>query len=122
MPDGRSRRWRAGPAATVAAAAFVSVFAVAAPGPADGHARVVTGRLEVRHTDDFVHRRSSTLYTLVRRGRHIGLTLAHAPALRSGTAVAVKGRWAGGRLEGSGWAPRGRGPAAAGGGRPRGGG
>jgi hypothetical protein len=101
MPDGRSRRWYARLAAAAGASAFVSLFAVAAPRPADAHPRVVTGRLEVRHTDDFLHRRSSIRYTLIRRGRHIGLTPGHAPALRSGTAVAVKGRWVGGRLKGS---------------------
>src|SRR5436190_16609445 len=87
-------------AATVAGCTLVSFGAGAAPGVAAGP-HVFTGRLEVRHSDDFVQRRSSTEYELLRRGRRIRLALARAPRVRSDTKVAVKARWVGGRLKGS---------------------
>ncbi|MEA2546208.1 MAG: hypothetical protein QOI09_1481, partial [Chloroflexota bacterium] len=59
------------------------------------------GRLEIRHTDDFRHGRSTTRYQLVSHGRRIPLVLTRAPRVRSGTIVVVKGRRTGSRLKGS---------------------
>jgi hypothetical protein len=86
--------------AALAGSMLVSLLAGASPAGADGP-RVFKGRLEVRHSDDFAHRRSTTWYELVRRGRSIRLILPRAPQVRAGTRVAVTGRWVGGRLKGS---------------------
>jgi hypothetical protein len=60
-----------------------------------------SGRLEIRHADDFKHGRSVTRYQLVSHGRHTRLALSSAPRVRSGTEVVVNGRRAGSRLKGS---------------------
>jgi hypothetical protein len=78
---------------------------MASPVPAAAAAakkpRSYTGRLEIRHTDDFTHGRSTTRYLLV-RGRHrTSLVLSRATRVRSGTAVVVKGRRVGSRLKGT---------------------
>jgi hypothetical protein len=81
--------------ATVAA---VSTPAQAAPQPRTHSYR---GTLEIRHTDDFKHGRSKTLYRLVRGDRHIPLKLPHATAIASGAAVVLHGHRAGKRLKGT---------------------
>jgi hypothetical protein len=63
--------------------------------------RSYVGQLEIRHTDDFKHGRSTTRYRLVRHGRHIPLLLTSKPRVRSGTDVVVMGRRAGSKLKGS---------------------
>jgi hypothetical protein len=69
-------------------------LALAAPTTA-GATSSYTGKLEIRHSDDFRHHRSATRYTLV-RGRHrTRLAVARAPRIGSGSAVVVKGRRAG---------------------------
>jgi hypothetical protein len=78
-----------------------TVAAVAAPAQAAAPVRSISGKLEIRHSDDFKHGRSVTDYQLVRKGRRIPLTLAKPPRVRSGTAVVVTGRRAASRLNGS---------------------
>ncbi|MEA2437626.1 MAG: hypothetical protein QOF65_2182, partial [Thermoleophilaceae bacterium] len=69
--------------------------------PADAATRSYTGRLEIRHTDDFKRDRSSTRYQLV-RGRHrTRLVLAQAPRIASGSSVVVNGRRVGSLVKGS---------------------
>jgi hypothetical protein len=80
--------------------ALLVAAALAAPAQAAAP-RSFSGRLEIRHTDDFTHARSSTTYELVRRGRRIRLALARSPRVPSGSAVVVKGRRVGSRLKGT---------------------
>jgi hypothetical protein len=60
-----------------------------------------TGRLEVRHADDFRHGRSTTAYKLVTGKRTRRLVLARPPRVRSGSRVVVRGTRSGSRLKGS---------------------
>lgn len=82
----------------LATALAVIAPAQAAPKPS---MHLYGGTLEIRHTDDFKHGRSKTLYRLVRGARHIPLKLTRAPRIRSGAAVVLNGRRAGSRLKGS---------------------
>jgi hypothetical protein len=85
----------------IAAAVVLSaIVAVPAAGAAPT-ARSFGGTLEIRHTDDFKHGRSTTRYQLVSRGRRIPLVLARPPQVLSGAAVVVRGRRVGSRLKGS---------------------
>jgi hypothetical protein len=63
--------------------------------------RSFTGKLEIRHSDDFRHGRSATSYKLVQGGRATPLALSRAPRVRSGTPVVVTGRRAASRLKGT---------------------
>jgi hypothetical protein len=69
--------------------------------PAAAATRSYTGRLEIRHTDDFKHDRTTTGYTLVRGRQRTRLVLGRAPRIASGSSVVVKGRRAGSRVTGS---------------------
>jgi hypothetical protein len=73
----------------------------AAPAAAATKPATYTGTFEVRHADDFRHARTSTTYKLVSGKRRTGLVLAHAPRVRSGARVLVRGRRSGARLTGS---------------------
>jgi hypothetical protein len=77
-------------------------LALAAPPTAGAETpKSYTGKLEIRHTDDFKRDRSTTRYTLV-RGRHrTRLALGQAPRIASGSSVVVKGRRAGSVVKGS---------------------
>jgi hypothetical protein len=92
------------------AAAFVVLLAVLAALPSAAGAKVFTGKLEVRHTDDFRHGRGQTTYALrTASGRRLALLPSKAPAVRAGTRVTVDGRrvgpWLEGRVRRRGGAP-----------------
>jgi M6 family metalloprotease-like protein len=78
-----------------------TAFAAPAHAAAAAPRSVITGRLEIRHTDDFKRGRSTTTYEVVRRGRRIRLALGRAPRIPSGSAVVVEGRRVGSRLKGT---------------------
>jgi gametolysin peptidase M11/Big-like domain-containing protein len=74
----------------------------AAPADAKAKTRSFTGRLEIRHRDDFKHGRSTTRYRLLHKGRRPApLVLTRAPRIASGTSVVVKGKRVGSRLRGT---------------------
>jgi hypothetical protein len=79
----------------LASLALLAGLALAAPTTAAGATSSYSGKLEIRHSDDFRHDRSATRYTLVRGGRRTRLALASAPRIASGSSVVVKGRRAG---------------------------
>jgi hypothetical protein len=92
------------------AVAFAVLLAVAAAAPSAAVAKVFTGKLEVRHTDDFRHGRGLTTFALrTESGKRLPLLPSKAPAVRSGTAVKVKGTrvgpWLEGRVRRRGGAP-----------------
>jgi hypothetical protein len=86
---------------TLVALATAAAVTTPAQAATQSHVHSYRGTLEIRHTDDFEHGRSKTLYRLVRGGRHIPLKLAHATGIASGAAVELRGRRAGSRLQGS---------------------
>lgn len=85
--------------AALAATAAVSVAAGVAGDAAS--ARPYRGTLDIRHSDDFAHKRTVTRYRLLQGKRHLRLSLKQAPRTPSGTRVVVDGRRAGSRIRGS---------------------
>ena len=75
----------------------------------------VRGRLEIRHTDDMTHGKSSTRYTLHRSKRkRLAVRPTQPPSVRSGSRVVVSGRKRGRVIAGKVRAAPGVRPAAAG--------
>ena len=59
-----------------------------------------TGRLEIRHTDDWTHSESSTRYTLRERSKRTAVKPANPPRIPSDSPVVVRGTKRGGVLHG----------------------
>ena len=76
--------------------ALAAVLAPAAPAGAG----TFEGRLEIRHSDDFAKRESSTRYALVRAGRRYRLVPTRTPAVAAGRRVVVRGRRTGNTIRG----------------------
>jgi hypothetical protein len=79
---------------------LIAGLALLAPSAASA-TRTYTGKLEIRHTDDFKRALSTTRYQLVRGGRHTRLVLARPPRIASGASVILRGHRVGSRLKGS---------------------
>ena len=73
----------------LASVTLLAGLALAAPTAAAAATGSFTGKLEIRHSDDFRHDRSATRYTLVRGGRRTRLAVASAPRIASGSSVVV---------------------------------
>jgi hypothetical protein len=75
-------------------AAAVGLACLAGPVlPAGAHeGETHQGRLEIRHTDDFLHRESSTRYTLLQRQSRIAVRPTAPPRVASGSRVVVRGK------------------------------
>ncbi|MEA2390087.1 MAG: hypothetical protein QOK31_196 [Solirubrobacteraceae bacterium] len=82
------------------AISLVLAFALCATGTASAQ-KVFTGKLQVRHADDFRHARQQTTWTLRTAGGHRIPVLPTSPTnVRSGSKVTVRGRKVGRWLEG----------------------
>ena len=79
----------------------VAVSVLAAPAPASAAQQTYTGRLEIRHTDDFGDRKSATRYFLVQRGRRRPIVPTRAPRIPAGARVVVLGKRAGRAIRGT---------------------
>src|SRR3954447_15953813 len=82
----------------LATAAVVAAVLLAGAPSADA---AFSGRLEIRHSDDFAHGRTHTGYRLVQGHRRTPLVLARAPRTPSGTRVVVRGRRVGSKIRAS---------------------
>jgi hypothetical protein len=83
------------------AIAAIAAFALSLGLAPAASATVVTGRLEVRHADDFRHDRSLTTYAVRADGHRTPILPTSPPDVDSGTAVRVAGSESGGMVVGS---------------------
>lgn len=85
----------------VAAAVIASLAGAIAPSPAAAEG-AYSGRLDIRHTDDFAHSESSTRYTL-RQGtaKRLSVRPTTPPSVPSGSRVVVRGKKRGSVVSGN---------------------